>query len=248
MAKVTDVRQYKIVHDEDGLHVEAVLASGAGEPALVEARVLPRAALDEAGAERRRCMLPRSARSRVTRDPGKAKVIESRVGKRATAARRLPRSEAGTEHRLLGRRAAGPRRGRVRRGRAARLRLGLDRRGLRLRRADPAGLVGSHDLAGPAGHGDLQIAPARPPTTAMAAMTMDHLTGGRVILGLGAVRAAGRRGLVRPAVREAARADAREYVEILRGASPQPRRTDDGRSPTELYRCRTPDAPGSASR
>ena len=43
-----------------------------------------------------------------------------------------------------------------------------------------------------------------PAATAMAAMTLDHLSGGRFILGLGVIRSAGRRGLVRPAVPEAA--------------------------------------------
>ena len=47
--------------------------------------------------------------------------------------------------------------------------------------------------------------PARRRRTAMAAITLDHLSGGRFILGLGASRPAGGRGLVRPAVPEAAR-------------------------------------------
>ena len=51
---------------------------------------------------------------------------------------------------------------------------------------------------------------ARQPTAAaMAAMTLDHLSGGRVILGIGVSGPAGGRGLVRDAVREAARAHAR---------------------------------------
>ncbi len=59
--------------------------------------------------------------------------------------------------------------------------------------------------------------PARTPAmTAMTAATLDGMSGGRFLLGLGAVRSAGRRGLARPAVRQAARASTREYVEIVR--------------------------------
>ena len=85
MAKVADVRQYKIVHDDDGLHVEAVLASGAGDPALEEVRALLRAALDGAGAGATHVDV--AAVGTIARHPGsgKAKVIESRVGKRAAA-------------------------------------------------------------------------------------------------------------------------------------------------------------------
>ena len=46
--------------------------------------------------------------------------------------------------------------------------------------------------------------PARPAATAMAAITLDHLSDGRFVLGLGVVGPAGGGGLVRPAVPEAA--------------------------------------------
>ena len=62
----------------------------------------------------------------------------------------------------------------------------------------------------------VQLSARTPTATAMHAMTMDHLSGGRFILGLGAVRPAGRRGLVRPARSRKPLARTREYVEIIR--------------------------------
>ena len=54
------------------------------------------------------------------------------------------------------------------------------------------------------GTGILQISARTPACVAMTAMTIDHLSGGRLILGVGRLRAAGGRGLVRAAVPEAA--------------------------------------------
>ena len=62
----------------------------------------------------------------------------------------------------------------------------------------------------------VQLSARQPAATAMAAMTLDHLSGGRFILGIGASGAAGRRGLVRDAVREAARAHARVHRDPAR--------------------------------
>ena len=96
------------------------------------------------------------------------------------------RAEARPQHRLLG---GGPPPGvaRVdRRGRAARARLDLDRRGLRLRLPHPARLVGLADReASSSAPAIMQMSARQPAAAAMAAMTMDHLSGGRFILGLG---------------------------------------------------------------
>ena len=54
--------------------------------------------------------------------------------------------------------------------------------------------------------GIVQLSARTPAATAMSAATLDALSGGRFTLGLGRVRAAGGRGLVRRAVPEAARA------------------------------------------
>ena len=59
------------------------------------------------------------------------------------------------------------------------------------------------------GTGIVQMAARTPTATTMAAVTLDHLSNGRLILGLGVSGPAGRRGLVRPAVEPAARAHAR---------------------------------------
>ena len=56
-----------------------------------------------------------------------------------------------------------------------------------------------------------QMSARQPAATAMAAMTMDHLSGGRFVLGLGVSGPAGRRGLVRHAVRQAAGPHARVH-------------------------------------
>ena len=60
-----------------------------------------------------------------------------------------------------------------------------------------------------------QLSARTPAATAMAAMTLDHLSGGRFILGIGVFGPAGRGRLVRAAVSAAARTHA-EYVEIMR--------------------------------
>ena len=73
---------------------------------------------------------------------GRADPIGSGAERSMTA-----RSQARTEHRLLGRRPAAGRGRGDRRGRAARLRLDLDGRGLRLGLPDAAGLVGRLDDA-----------------------------------------------------------------------------------------------------
>jgi hypothetical protein len=66
------------------------------------------------------------------------------------------------------------------------------------------------------GAGIMQI-PARQPTTAaMVASTVDRLSGGRMLLGLGLSGAPGLRGLIRRAVHRAAATGTREYVEIIR--------------------------------
>ena len=64
----------------------------------------------------------------------------------------------------------------------------------------------------------VQISARTPTATAMSALTLDHLSGGRFMLGLGRLRAAGRRGLVRPALRQAA------------GPHPRVRRASSARS------------------
>ena len=98
---------------------------------------------------------------------------------------------------------AGRRRAR-RRGRGGRLRRDLHRRGLGLRRVHAAGLVGPRDLPGPARH--LDRADVRPHADldrdARADPRPPHRRPGRARHGR--ERPAGRRGLVRPAVRQAA--------------------------------------------
>ena len=71
-------------------------------------------------------------------------------------------------------------------GGAARVRLGLDRRGLRVGPPDPAGVVGRRDHDHAAGTAIVQMSARTPAATAMAAISLDHLSGGRFILGLGA--------------------------------------------------------------
>ena len=59
--------------------------------------------------------------------------------------------------------------------------------------------------------------PARTPAmTAMTAATLDQMSGGRFLLGLGAVGPAGRRGLARRSRTASRSASTREYVEIVR--------------------------------
>ncbi len=79
LAKVADLRQYRIVHDDDGLHVEAVLAPGAGDNARADIEARLQTALDDAGTSgvnvdvRAVDAIERHAGS------GKAKLVESRV-------------------------------------------------------------------------------------------------------------------------------------------------------------------------
>src|SRR3954471_10544068 len=106
-------------------------------------------------------------------------------------------AETRTEHRLLGGRSAARDHRRDPRGRPARLRLGLDRRGIRVPLPDSACLAvlpappPAAWLRGPQtgrirrGTAIVQMSARQPAATAMAAMTMDHLSGGRFILGLG---------------------------------------------------------------
>ena len=84
--------------------------------------------------------------------------------------------------------AGGPPPGRGRgdrRGGRARLRLDLDRRGVRLGRAHAARVVGRGHRERRLGTAIMQLSARQPAATAMAAMTMDHLSGGRFVLGLG---------------------------------------------------------------
>ena len=67
------------------------------------------------------------------------------------------------------------------------------------------------------GAGIMQIPARTPAMTAMTAATLDLMSGGRVPARPRHLRPAGRRGLARPAVRQAAAAT-REYVEIVRAA------------------------------
>ena len=95
---------------------------------------------------------------------------------------------------------------RARRGRrGVRVRRGLHRRGVGLRRVHPAGLVGARDRRGcKLGTSIVQMSGRTPTSIAMHALTLDHLSGGRVDPRHGRERSAGRRGVVRPAVRQAA--------------------------------------------
>ena len=128
-------------------------------------------------------------------------------------------------------------------GRAARLRLGVDRGGVRLRRADAARVVGVGDRADQARHSD------RPDLGADAGRHRDGRDDARPSLGrpldprARRFRSAGRRGLVRPAVRQAARAHARVHRDPARhlgapGAgderrAPLPAAAPDGHGPRQ---------------
>lgn len=95
------------------------------------------------------------------------------------------------------------------------LRQHLDCGSLRLRRALVTGVVGIADDHVKLGNPITQMAARAPVATAMAAMTMDQLTGGRFVLGLGpsgpqVVEGWYRQPCPRPLERP------REYVEILR--------------------------------
>ena len=60
-----------------------------------------------------------------------------------------------------------------------------------------------------------QLSARTPTACAMASLTLDHLSGGRHILGLRRLRAAGGRGLVWPAP-PLSLARTREYIDIVR--------------------------------
>ncbi len=96
--------------------------------------------------------------------------------------------------RLTAARASGADQGR----RGRRLRLGVDRRVLGLRRLLAADLARAHTSRSSSAPSVVQLAARTPTATAMTAMTLDHLSNGRFILGLGVLGPAGRRGLVRP--------------------------------------------------
>ena len=85
----TDVRQYKIVHDDDGLHVEAVLAPRRRRPRRCEEVARAAARRARRGRRGRDARVDVAAVGAIERHAGsgKAKVIESRVGKRAAARR-----------------------------------------------------------------------------------------------------------------------------------------------------------------
>ena len=125
------------------------------------------------------------------------------------ARRHLPRLLALVHHRGADR--ARPARRRARPGLRLDLRGLGPGRGLAVRATSPRAPSGSRSA--PA----LMQIPARQPTaTAMAAATLDVLTGGRFRLGLGVSRAAGLRGLVRRRRSRARCRRTREYVEIVR--------------------------------
>ena len=92
----------------------------------------------------------------------------------------------GLDHRVLAvvRTAAGRRRA-DRHGRAPRVQTRVDVRGLRVGLLHAAGVVGERDRRVQLGTAITQISARTPASTAMTAITLDHLTGGRFILGLG---------------------------------------------------------------
>ena len=91
----------------------------------------------------------------------------------------------------------------------------------------------------------VQMSARQPAATAMAAMTMDHLSGGRFILGLGVSGPQVVEGWYTDAVREAPGAHARVHLDPARdlGAQGPPRPR-----PARTIRCRCRRAPGSPSR
>ena len=85
--------------------------------------------------------------------------------------------------------------------------------------------------------------PARSPAmTAMTAATLDHLSDGRMLLGIGSSGPAGGRGLARPALRPPAAAHARVRGDPAQGARPRAARVTRARR----TRCRSPTGPGKA--
>lgn len=87
LAKVAGLRQYRIVHDDDGLHVETVLMDGCGEQTRAQVRSLLCAALEQAGAGATPVDVVQVEAIERHAGSGKAKLIESRRGTAAGAAR-----------------------------------------------------------------------------------------------------------------------------------------------------------------
>ena len=179
---------------------------------------------------------------------GRAPGADLRRGRRRRHRRnrlaRMGGSRTWTEHRLLD---LGPSAGRSRggrRGRQARLPLDLDRRGLWLRCAHPAGMVGRGDRERPAGHGDHADVRAHAgrrrdggdddgPPLRRALHPRPRRVG-----------PAGGGGLVRPAVRQAAGAHTRVRGDRARHRGPRRPR----HRPARTIRCPTRTARGWGSR
>lgn len=84
LATLSDLRQYRIIHDDAGLHVEAVLAPGAGDAARAEIASKLRVALDDAGAGGVSVEVRAVEAIERHAGSGKAKLVESRVNARGT--------------------------------------------------------------------------------------------------------------------------------------------------------------------
>lgn len=87
LAKVAELRQYKIVQDDDGLVVEAVIAPGDGAATCADIAAKLRGALAEAGAADVRVEVMQVAAIARHAGSGKAKLVEARAGSRTAAAR-----------------------------------------------------------------------------------------------------------------------------------------------------------------
>ena len=112
----------------------------------------------------------------------------------------------------------------------------------------PLAWWGAHTERLRLGTGIIQLSARTPAATAMAAITLDHLSGGRVHPGPRRIRPAGRRGLVRPALPPPAGPHAG-----VRRHHPPDRRTARSRSSTTASsttsRCRAgPDSASPSSR
>ena len=201
----------------------------------------------DAGADRRARADRRRRPTRSTRRAAPTRTCAlARDGREAGAHDMSGVTQARPEHGLLGRRPAARHAGDDPRGRAARLRLGLDRRGVRLRLPHAAGLVGvAHRAASSSAPRSSRCRRGTPAATAMAAMTIDHLSGGRFILGLGVSGPQVVEGWYgQPFPKPLART--REYIAIMRDIWAR-----RGRSPTTATHYPLPlsrRAPGSASR
>ena len=90
-------------------------------------------------------------------------------------------------------------------GRPARVPLRVDVRGVRHGRGHADGMDRRDDRADRVGSAIMQMPARSPAATATTVATLDILSGGRVLLGLGTSGPAGRRGLARPAMGQAAR-------------------------------------------